>query len=93
MSFLLLSSRSCPYNLISTNILEGRGDVFRRLSSESTVICRSYIQYDSLSFVIVAIVVFRSSRMDNKLLNIILLGSAFMVLFTAFQATGMISVR
>ncbi|CAF2311775.1 unnamed protein product [Rotaria sp. Silwood2] len=29
--------------------------------------------------------------MDDRLINVLLLGSAFMVLFTAFQATGMIS--
>jgi hypothetical protein len=29
---------------------------------------------------------------DNRFLNVVLLGTAFMVLFTAFQATGMISV-
>jgi hypothetical protein len=30
--------------------------------------------------------------MDNRFVNVILLGAGFMVLFTAFQATGMISV-
>ncbi|CAF1006167.1 unnamed protein product [Adineta steineri] len=29
--------------------------------------------------------------MDSRFINVVLLGSAFMVLFTAFQATGMIS--
>jgi hypothetical protein len=30
--------------------------------------------------------------MDSQLINVILLGLAFMVLFTAFQATGMVEV-
>ena len=30
--------------------------------------------------------------MDNQLINVVLLGVAFMILFTAFQATSMVEV-